>query len=420
MEVRDLFYNVPARAKFLRRATTEFRAISDIVTAIAVARPGVGFDLRHNGRRVLHLGPSKGPAGRIDGLLGGSIRHGLLKVEGSVPGYGLTGFVSSTSESRSDTRSQYLVVRGRPIRDRAVLHALSEAYHTYLMKGRHPIAFLYLEPERGEVDVNVHPTKAEARFRDPSALHSLVVDSVRNALESRPASAKLEVPGPPPEQVAETAPLFAGEGREETPAGPEGDEPHPAPARPRRFLQVHSFFIVEEVAEGIRVIDQHALHERILLHRLRAEMREGQVESQGALIPPTIPLSPGDKSVALERSGELLRLGYRVEEFGENDVVLRSFPALLEEADHEEILRELVAGIVARGTGEVDEEILDDLVREMACRGAVKAGVRLRDDEIVDLLDQEVGVTGAFACAHGRPTSLTLTLKELERQFGRK
>ena len=430
VEVRDLFYNVPARAKFLRRASTEFRVISDVVTALAVARPAVGFDLRHNDRRVLKLPPVKDPARRIAGLLGSALKHGLHRIEGAAQCYRLLGFVSSPEESRSDRRSQYVIVQGRPIRDRTVSHALGEAYHTYLMKGRQPIAFLYIDPAPGEVDVNVHPSKAEARFRDTSALHSLVVETVRKCLEAHPIPRAVRVPEGPSEAIAETAPLWGQargkkilredeEALEEDTTDREGEDAAAA-AFPRRFLQVHDFFVVEEVPEGIRIIDQHALHERIILHRLRKEMREGAVESQGALIPPTFSLSPGEKAVALERSEELGRLGYIIEEFGETDVILRSYPAILEGADHGEILREVVSRLETRGEEAMDEGILDGVVRQMACRGAVKAGTRLREDEIEDLLRQEQGVTGSFACAHGRPTSLVLTVKDLERQFGRK
>lgn len=418
VEVRDLFYNVPARAKFLRRASTEFRAVSDVVTALAVARPDVGFDLRHDGRRVLHLPPAKEAAARIRGLLGGEIRKGLRPVEGSAPGYRLSGYVSSPEESRSDTRSQYLILNGRPIRDRTVLHALGEAYHTYLMKGRHAIAFLYLEPEAGRVDINVHPAKAEARFQDPAALHSLVLESVRRALESQPVPRSVRLPDAAQPTIAETPPLWGAPPRAD--ADPPATERPPPPRARRRFLQVHSSFIIEEVEEGIRIIDPHALHERILLHRLRGEIREGEVESQGALIPPTFPLSAGEMALAHDRAEDLRRLGYRLEEFGEKDVVVRSYPALLEGADHGEVIREVLSHLDTRGPGGAEEEVLDGIICQMACRGAVKAGTRLRDDEIEELLDREAEVTGSFACAHGRPTNLTLTIADLERQFGRK
>ena len=447
VEVRDLFYNVPARSKFLRRASTEFRVISDLIQGIALARPAVGIELRRDEKRVLNLPPVREASRRIDGLLGASVREGLRKVEGEIPGVKLRGWVSSPEESRSNTRSQYLIVQGRPIKDKSIRHALGEAYHTYLQKGRHPIAFLYLLAEPGEVDCNVHPTKSEVRFRDPQSVHSLVVTSVRTALEAERKPQKMRIPRREQARIAEAAPLWGppepSPGAEATaggttaaasaPAAASSDAPteamrafgrtKPAPgvldAR-RNFIQVHNTYVVEETADGIRVTDQHALHERILLHRLRTRIETGDLESQGALVPLTFPISAGEMAVATDRASALRKLGYVIEPFGEAELVVRSFPAILEKADHEEIVRDALRRLETKGTKTVGEEIVDDILRQMACHGAVTAGMRLRPDEIAELLDAEKEVTGSFACAHGRPTNLTLTLSDLERQFGRK
>ncbi|MCZ6689260.1 MAG: DNA mismatch repair endonuclease MutL [Planctomycetota bacterium] len=423
VEVMDLFYNVPARAKFLRRASTEFRAIADMVTAIAVARPGVGIDLRHNDRRVLNLQPVKDAESRIAGLLGPAIRHGLRRVEGSIEGLRLLGFVSSPKESRADRRSQYLTVRGRPIRDKTVLHAVSEAYHTYLMKGRHAIAFIYLEPRAGEVDYNVHPTKAEARFRDPTAMHALIVESIRAVLEGDPERRDLHVPEMKVRsEVSETAPLWGGAKKgDQTSSRPPAEEGDDGSGldRPLKFLQVHDFFVVQEVEDGIRIIDQHALHERILLNRLRKEIGEGEVLSQGSLVPTTIALSAGEMAIAIDRRKDLRKVGYQLEEFGDREMILRFFPALLDGADHSEVLRGVISLLETKKPKAVKANVLDGILRQMACRGAVKAGTRLRQDEIAAMLAEESRTTGSFACAHGRPTNLNFSLTDLMRQFGR-
>jgi DNA mismatch repair protein MutL len=369
---------------------------------------------------------------------------------------------------------QYLFVNGRWVRDRGLSQALLEAYRGLLMTGRHPVAFLFLELPPTEVDVNVHPTKAEVRFRQPEKLQQLVVNTVRQRLQNEDLTAPLRAPVPepeapppiaqanlpftspaprqaappvaekrslppaprtsePPRQAPPTPPAGApaaplpatGAERRTMPAPPPVRETRPAPrpeappTRPMKAIQLHDLYIVVEVPEGMLVIDQHALHERILFEQLQARWQAGSVESQRLLIPEPIALTPAQAALVLEQAEALSELGLDVSDFGGGTVLLGAYPAVLGKRSPRDILRAVVEYLASKDRPPTREVLLNDLLSLMACHAAIRAGDRLTPEEITSLAEQRHLAQDSHHCPHGRPTSLLFTRQELDRQFRR-
>lgn len=495
IEVKHLFYNLPVRKKFLKSIPTELGHVSEMITRVALAHPQVHITLRHNGRQVYDL-----PAGTVPeraGLFfGRDVRESLLEIEPQPGAYQLAGFVADPKCDRGNAKLQYLYINGRWFRDRSVGHALQEGYRGLLITGRYAVAFLYLTVPADEIDVNVHPTKAEVRFRDNSVVYSLVRSGVKNRLlkanlipewkdpgsfvptvtdradspTSQPESPRFDFPTGRPRPAepyrdstddwpfpapkkSSTTPAFPLPSRQQTEEADEGqpspfgmnsdlsngDEPSvppigqpaatdPGPAEPPfdlpelslgAAMQVHDSYIVVEAEDGMLVIDQHALHERILYEQLRQRLRDGKLEIQRLLIPEQVELPGPHAAVVLAAAEELAELGLEVSDFGGGTILLSSYPTLLGRRSPREILLGVVDQLLNQERAPSREQLLDNLLATMACKAAVKAGDRLSADEISHLLSLRQLAEDSHHCPHGRPTSLLFSRKQLDRQFGR-
>lgn len=500
IEVRNLFYNTPVRRKFLRAAQTEFGHVSEAFTRIALAAVDVHFTLRHNDRPVFELAASDGWLERIARFFGRDLAENLIHVESvdrDAEGrtVRLSGYVANPSHSRSNNRLQYVFLNGRHIRDRALQHALGEAYRGLLMTGRFPIAFLRLEMPPEMVDVNVHPTKLEVRFQDSGRLYSQLLSTLRGKFLATdltahvrtaagqqagdmsgdqlggaddptgghdPAAAvrlrqelvdwakgKVDSWGSPGEagdrseagQREQSASGYAAFSRsplelrrldrpwtpppadEHRPSGPLAAESpptrDPSSRRAPTAMQVHDRYLVTETDDGVTIIDQHALHERILYEHLRQRMLAGSIETQSLLVPEPVDLSGPESAAALEHADLLAQLGMKIEPFGGDTVLVTGYPAMLANISPAEVLGELIERLLSGGKQPDRQDLLDELLHAIACKAAIKAGDRLAPEEIASLLEQRHLVQDPHHCPHGRPTALVFTREELDKQFRR-
>jgi DNA mismatch repair protein MutL len=460
IEVRHLFFNTPVRRKFLRAPATEMGHICEIFTRIAFARPGLHLTLRHNGKHVYEVASSISLEQRIALFLGGEVRDTLYAVDAQHGPAHLFGFIADPACDRGNPKTQYLFLNGRWIRDRSLGHAIQEGYRGLIMTGRYPVSILFLELPPDEVDVNVHPTKTEVRFRDASALYSLFLNTVRQRLAAENLTARLQAPAAStatmspsagwmgPQPSVENRSLYNQPGlpsftKNPLPVPPRNGTgpaangthaaPHPGPAESTneplpsavetnddvKAIQLHNAYLVLETPEGMLVIDQHALHERVLFEQIKDRVREGTLEAQQLLIPEPVDLSAEQAARTLEHRQELAELGLGVEAFGGTTVLITRYPALLGRRAPAEILKRVVDHLVAKDRLPTREQLLSDLMSLMACHAAVRSGDPLTPEEITSLVAQRHLAQDAHHCPHGRPTALLFTRQELDRQFRR-
>lgn len=467
--VRNLFFNTPARRRFLRTPATEQARCLDVVRDVAMSHPSIGFRATVDGRVVIDLPPGQSPRERALSILGKELEGELLEVTADrfdgAGGISLWGLVGKPSIARATAREQRVFINGRAVRDRTIAHALREAYRGLIDPNRHPTAALMLEMDPRAVDVNVHPAKAEVRFRDSSLVHTVVLRAVREALASAdltalfsggrgvggqseilPASAPgtatpaarsfvdyftREIPIQTGGRLSYDALRAAMEGaREPAHVEPEADGPPNATGevealptvRPvERVLQVHNSYLVTQDEEGVVIVDQHALHERVMFEYLLARVTRGELERQRLLTPVVVDVRP-EQAERLETVGGLLeRLGIEASMIGPRTAAVQAFPTFLFEkgVDPGEFLLELLARAEEDGFAPDSEEALREVLDMMSCKAAVKAGDRLSDTELDALLSLREDVERASNCPHGRPTSVRLTIAQLERLFGR-
>ncbi len=468
IEVRHLFFNTPVRRKFLRTAGTEVGHVCEVVTRMALARPGLHITLTHNGKGVYEINAATGLLDRIRLFFGKEVSDRIYPIDAQQGPAHLYGFIADPACDRGTAKMQYLFLNGRWIRDRSLGHAVQEAYRGLLMTGRYAAAFLFLDLPPDHVDVNVHPTKAEVRFRDSGALFSFVLATIRNRLSAENLTARLRPPSPAlgyapqgapwmtPQQEQATPSLFSQPGFptftknplpeprrvepkvvEETVAPPvnghEGldgasakqqatGDGNGAVARgwsERKAIQLHNAYLVLETPEGMLVIDQHALHERILFEQFKERFRTGALETQKLLIPEPIELAANQAAKALEHRAELAELGLGVEDFGGSTLLVTSYPAILGKTPAVEILKSVVDYLTTQERLPTREHLLNELMSLMACHAAVRSGDALSAEEIADLSAQRHLAQDAHHCPHGRPTALLFTRHELDRQFRR-
>jgi DNA mismatch repair protein MutL len=441
VEVHQLFGNVPARRAFLRAPQTEWSHAADAFVRTALAHPGVAFTLTHNGRRVHDLPVAATWRERIAALFGPAVGDRLIEVEADDGELALHGYVGRPEDDVASTRLQHLFVAGRPFRDRAILHAVQEAYRGLLLSGRQPVAFLRFDLPPDMVDVNVHPAKMEVRFREPARLYRLVLSALRAKFLTGDMGTRLV---PPPVEAAATQERLPwtvppgdrfGERAAGGGAAPAEDwsRPPAAVAPPawetaavetasdgERAVQMHDRYIVVESRAGIEVIDQHALHERLLYERFKAGVAAGGLEVQRLLVPEKVDLSPADLELVTAHADTLGRAGMRVEPFGGGTVIVTSKPALAGGTSAGTLVREVIDRLAAvsaggRGTG----MLVDEVLHGMACKAAIKAGDSLSQAEVDALVRDRRLVVESHHCPHGRPTSLTLSRQDLDRQFRR-
>ncbi|MBP6724087.1 MAG: DNA mismatch repair endonuclease MutL, partial [Halioglobus sp.] len=465
VEVRDLFFNTPARRKFLRTEKTEFDHLEEVVKRLALSRFEVAFSLRHNGRVLHDLRPAHSQAERqrrVATVCGPAFMEQALYIENDQAPLRLWGWVGLPTFSRSQADLQYFFVNGRVIRDRVVAHAVRQAYRDVLYHGRHPAFVLYLELDPAQVDVNVHPTKHEVRFRDGRAVHNFIFSSLHRALaEVRPGGRAADsaegVDGSEALEDGLAVNTATGEithqgglawGSQPAPAGgfssggayraPAGPIPgqareqlrdygrlHPlAEAGPEEvpplgyaLAQLRGIYILAENASGLVLVDMHAAHERITYERLKVARDSEGIRSQPLLVPRAVAVSQREVQVAAGHAALFQRLGMLVDVAGEESLVIRQIPVSLRDSDVEQLLRDVLADLIEFGSSDRIEGHLDDILSTMACHGSVRANRRLTIPEMNALLRDMEATERSGQCNHGRPTWIQLGIEELDRLF---
>ena len=454
VELRDLFFATPARLKFLRTERAEMQAITDVVRRLAMAEPGVGFtlkDMSEGERVVLRADPETGDlfdalTARLRTLIGRDFVENAISIDAEREGLRLTGLAGLPTWSRGAAVAQFLFVNGRPVRDKQLIGALRAGYMDVLARDRHPAAALFLDCPPDRVDVNVHPAKAEVRFRDPGAVRALVVTALRHGLAQGGHRAATTVadgvlaafrPEPPAPRVYQMdrpaqatlirardwqAPQMSEAPLPWTPsARVEETRPEPeATARPlgAARAQIHENYIVAQTETGMVIVDAHAAHERLVYERLKRQMEENGIARQALLIPEIVTLG-ADAERLLEHAGDLAALGLVIEPFGPGTIAVRETPALLGAVAAEPLLRDILDEIDDLGRSDALRARLDAVLSRIACHGSVRTGRRMSADEMNALLREMEATPKSGQCNHGRPTFVTLALSDIERLFGR-
>ncbi len=442
VEVRDLFFATPARRKFLRHPRAEAEQAIDAVRRLALAWPGVAFRVESDGREALNL-PAADWEARIRQIIGPDFAAAAVPVEAVTTTLDLRGLAALPSHTRATSAAQHLVVNNRPVRDPLLRVALRVAYRDVIEAGRHPAAALFLDIPPESVDVNVHPMKTELRFRDAEQVKSALISALRRAL-SVGAGAAVAVPSLPPAMAAPPMQGFAEAALAlaAPPAAPMVQRPlglaAPPPAMPaarevvaerapeahplgRAVAQILDTYIVAEAADGALVlVDQHAAHERLTHEALAAQLVEGGVRAQPLLLPAVVDLPAGDAERLLGAAELLARLGLEIEGFGAGAVLVRALPALLGAPDPAPLLKDLAEQLAEVDDAAALRDRLDAAVARLACHGSIRAGRRLRPEEMDALLRRMEATPRAATCSHGRPTVLRLDAAALERMFGRR
>lgn len=480
VEVRDLFFNVPVRKKFLRTIPTEMAYISEVLTKFSLSYPAIHFTLMHNDRTVFNLPRVRDAAERIATFFGEEMRKHLIPIFLRGEKFSLSGYILPPFFDKANARMQFIFLNGRFIKDSAVFRAISESYHGKLMHKRYPIVFLFLQVEPSEVDVNVHPTKTEVRFRNTSAIYNYVLSALKEGLNKSTAKSASVMPSVhgsekeagkraevelvkkslweqfsgerPDVSIANHGITRKDEGIFPLSSSPQGWNKEnkefvfnqgsglPGTAltgrdaekkeesynimgvgwKRRTCFQVHNAFIVEETDDGLNIIDQHALHEIILYHEIERNLNASGSISQRLLIPELIELSPKDFFSIIGLKESLGAVGIEVEEFGQNTIVVRAFPQILRHLNGREFIENVLSELSDDHLKSKDK-ILNKIISVMACKGAVKAGQKLEPQEIEELLEKKRSIHAYTQnCPHGRPTTLYFSVDELQRQFKRK
>jgi len=477
LEVRDLFYATPARLKFMKTARTEYGQASDVIKRLAMAHPDIAFTLSDGDRTTFRAPPVGELAGdsrleRLGAILGREFRENAIEIDAEREGLRLTGFAGLPTYSRGNAQQQYLFVNGRPVKDRLLIGAVRGAYQDYLARDRHPVLALFLDVPADFVDVNVHPAKAEVRFRDAGLVRGLIVSALRHALAAAGHRASTTVAGAalgamrtegagpalPWGRAAERptlpagfrqavdmvygqAPASGGSFAEDSqmgfdPSGEMGmpsarsvDAGHPQvpvseadqnfPLGTARG-QVHATYIVSQTGDGIVIVDQHAAHERLVYERMKKQIAATGVARQALLLPEVVELDELACARLLKRVEELEALGLIIEPFGEGAVMVREVPAMLGKLDAKGLVRDLADEITELDEALSLKEKLEDVCGTMACHGSVRAGRRLTTDEMNALLREMEATPHSGQCNHGRPTYVELKLADIEKLFGRR
>jgi len=424
VEVGNLFLNVPARRKFLKFARTELSHVLGTIHRFALAFPGVHFAVSHNGRSVMNLPPARTARDRVRGLFGQELADCLLDIPIETNGT-VRGLITPASFTRANTRLQYFFLNRRYIKDRALASAASQAYRTLIPQGRFPAYFLALNVSPEEVDVNVHPTKIEVRFRHQSRVFDAVQGAVRQKLAGGPRERGAAEPTADEiadELVRRLSPRPLQKTIETRPE--EAPKEDAAPSTPKaaegQFFQVLDSYLVSQGTDGVLIVDQHALHERIIFEELKMQAESSAIAVQSFLIPEPIELLP-EEIVRLGHARERLEeLGVKLERLSRKTVVVRALPQIVAGADPRELLEGIVQRLDDAQSGGAEAELpLEAILEAMACKAAVKAGEKLSGEEMVSLLRRASETRFRDTCPHGRPTAVVIGRQELERRFKR-
>jgi DNA mismatch repair protein MutL len=427
VEVRDLFFNIPARLKFMKTQGTELGHIGDLMVRAALANDHIHFQLLHEGHLLANYPVREDPSSRLAEALGKEASeklHSFRIREGEVEAWGYAG---DPGFNRANARGIYLFVNRRPVRDRLLTHAVLEAYRNLIPQGRYPVTILFVELPPYAVDVNVHPSKWEIKFSDSEAVHRSVIRGIRGMLDRAPWLA--ESGRSIQEDESRETRGFYGESKATPSFSLPGEEifdwdrrsgSREIPARSNFLGQVAKTYLLFEGPDGLNLIDQHAAHERILFEKLGEEFSRGSISRQPLLLPESIELPVDDAQATEEHLPELERLGFAVEPSGGRTFWVKSVPEILAVRGPIEALREIIGGIVSWGKHAGLPRPFDPLLQMMACRGAVQADQALGQEEATALMADLQGCQSPSHCPHGRPTSLKITISDLEKMFGRK
>ncbi|WP_065336206.1 DNA mismatch repair endonuclease MutL [Tritonibacter mobilis] len=480
VELRDLFFATPARLKFMRTDRAETQAISDTVKRLAMAEPAVGFILRDvsgggEGRVSFRADPMSGDLfdalhGRLAHVIGREFAENALKIDATREGIRLYGYAALPTYSRGAAVTQFLFVNTRPVKDKMLTGALRAAYMDFLSRDRHPAAALFIDCDPTLVDVNVHPAKSEVRFRDPGLARGLIVSSLRHALAeaghrasstvagatlgamrpeqptatgaprvyqmdrpslgARNSSYAAQAPGQPaapsypappsaePAGFAEFSGAYSGRLVEEAAVEPEAHPIEDLPLGAARG-QVHENYIIAQTRDGMVIVDQHAAHERLVYEKLKHQMAENGVATQGLLIPEIVELSDGDCARLLDVADDLAKFGLGFEAFGGSAVAVRETPAILGEVNAEAMIRDILDELADQGESQLVQARLEAILSRVACHGSIRSGRRMRGEEMNALLREMEATPHSGQCNHGRPTYVELKLADIERLFGR-
>jgi DNA mismatch repair protein MutL len=459
VDVRDLFFATPARLKFLKSPRSELAHARDVIERLAMAHPAIAFSLTDGQRTLFRLAGGGDRDDRLAAILGRDFAAASIAIDAERDGLRLRGRIGLPTFNKATAGGQYLFVNGRPVRDRQLIGAVRAAYQDVLAHDRHAVVALFLDVPAAEVDVNVHPAKAEVRFREPGVVRGLIVGGLRHALAAaghrtatplssagllgalrppggavwptgqRPVSqgtlrwataAQAPLHGPASDVadgLAETdTPPFLTAATEETPAGQTGID-HPLGLA---CGQVHANYIIAQTVDGLVIVDQHAAHERLVLERMRESMAAEGVPRQGLLIPAVVDLDESAAQRLLARASDLAGFGLVIEPFGPGAVAVREVPALLGDCDVEGLVRDLADELAEWGETLSLDGRLQRVCGTMACHGSVRAGRRLNVAEMNALLRQMEATPRSGQCNHGRPTYIELKLADIERLFGRR
>ncbi|NCO04148.1 MAG: DNA mismatch repair endonuclease MutL [Alphaproteobacteria bacterium] len=467
IEVRDLFYATPARLKFLKSDRAEFSAIKDSLSRIAMAFPAIGFKLVHNDKTAMLLPPEQGTLieqrrERLAAIIGKEFGENCVPVEAIRDELSVTGYAGLPTLSRANTMQQYLFVNGRPVKDRLLLGCIRAAYMDVLHSGRHPIVALYIDLPPSMVDVNVHPAKAEVRFQDAGHIRGLMITALKHALLeagmatsstlSFSALAKTRqhtMPSMPMNRGAFSAVPSSyycqSQKRLSTALGEKEQEFYNIPqhigsyhpsARSEEIeidqdqsafplgaarAQIHENYIIAQSDQGLVIIDQHAAHERLVYEKFKTQMNENGVISQGLLVPDVIDFDETKAAHLLEHKDSFKKLGLDIDSFGAGSIIVRSVPDILgDKINLKGLLNDILDELEDQDQSTVLEKKLHDVLSTMACHGSVRSGRRMNSAEMNALLRDMEKTDNSGHCNHGRPTYITLDLKDIEKLFGRR
>ncbi len=452
IELRDMFYATPARLKFLRTDRAEAQAVTDVVKRLAMAEPFVSFTLRDatggDPRVVFRADAETGDLfaalhGRLRTVLGRDFAENALRIDAERDGFHLTGFAALPTYSRGAAVAQYLFVNGRPVRDKMLLGALRAAYMDVLSRDRHPVAALFVDCDPVLVDVNVHPAKAEVRFRDPGTVRGLLISAIRHALaeaghrasttvatatlgamRAEPATARVYQMDRPSFSARSMtfqaqAPGFAeAPSARFEPMSEDADDPADLPLGAAR-AQVHENYIIAQTKTGMVIVDQHAAHERLVYEKLKAQMAESGVAAQALLIPEIVELAETEAAQLLDIAEDLSRLGLTIEPFGGGAIAVRETPAILGEVNATAMIRDILDELADQGDSATLRAKIEAILSRVACHGSIRSGRRMQAAEMNALLREMEATPLSGQCNHGRPTYVELKLSDIERLFGR-
>ena len=444
IEIRDLFYSTPARLKFLKSDIAEMMAIKEILNRLAMAYPDIEFQCTHNDKKVFHY-KSSDQLTRISAIMGNEFQSSSMMIEAQNEDVKLSGFASLPTLSKGNSKAQYLFVNGRPVRDKLLLGVLRGAYSDVLFGGRYPMVALFLTLPSTDVDVNVHPTKAEIRFKNPTQIRNLLFHGIQSAIrEQSNVSASLlpnqisrfsaggtkrqEVPKvnyaipnmdcAPQSRVAESESEFVSSRRDDFPTVETVmEENYPLGSA---LAQFHDNYIVSQTDDGIVIVDQHAAHERLVYERMKGEVDESGIKRQILLIPEVVAVTQDQMNLLVEQAEILQQVGFVIEGFGEDSIIVREVPSLLSDRlNIHDMVKNLADEVEDFGTVDGVKDKINHLLATMSCHGSVRSGRRLNEHEMNELLRQMEKTPLSGQCNHGRPTMISLSLDDVERLFKR-